>query len=100
MTRIPFHRINWPTSLFLIITLLVSLTGLPLYLWQYGLDWFQVSLFSVLFVASSMSITLGYHPLFSHLAFKARWTIKLRLLVFGASAFEGCDVDCCADNRR
>ena len=65
MSRIPFERVNWPTSLFLIITLIVSLTGIPLYLWYFDLDWFQFTLFALFFAASSMSITLGYHRLFS-----------------------------------
>lgn len=100
MSRIPFHRINWPTSLFLIITLFVSLTALPVYLWHFGLDWFQAGLFLALFAASSMSITLGYHRLFSHMAFKAKWPVKLWVLLFGASAFEGSALEWSADHRR
>jgi len=100
MSRIPFHRINWPTSLFLAITLLISVTALPIYLWHFGLDWFQVVLLLVTFAASSMSITLGYHRLFSHMAFKAKWPVKLGVLVFGASAFEGSALEWCTDHRR
>ena len=100
MSRIPFHRINWPTSLFLAITLLVSVTALPIYLWHFGLDWFQVALLLITFAASSMSITLGYHRLFSHMAFKAKWPVKLGVLVFGASAFEGSALEWCTDHRR
>lgn len=100
MSRIPFHRINWPTSLFLSITLLISVTALPIYLWHFGLDWFQVALLLVTFAASSMSITLGYHRLFSHMAFKAKWPVKLGVLVFGASAFEGSALEWCTDHRR
>jgi stearoyl-CoA desaturase (delta-9 desaturase) len=100
MSRIPFHRINWPTSLFLSITLLISVTALPVYLWHFGLDWFQIVLLLVTFAASSMSITLGYHRLFSHMAFKAKWPVKLGVLVFGASAFEGSALEWCTDHRR
>ena len=45
--RIPFPRVNWITSSFLIGTLFLTLTAVPLYLWHYGLDWFQVVLFFV-----------------------------------------------------
>ncbi len=82
------------------LTLLVALTGVPLYLWHFGLDWFQAVLFVMLFVASSMSITLGYHRLLSHLAFKARWPVKLGILLFGSTTFEGSALDWCADHRR
>ena len=80
--------------------LLISVTALPIYLWHFGLDWFQVALLLVTFAASSMSITLGYHRLFSHMAFKAKWPVKLGVLVFGASAFEGSALEWCTDHRR
>src|SRR6266496_2387164 len=99
-TGIPSHRINWPTSIFLMLTLLVALIGVPIYLWRFGLDWFQAALFVILFVASSMSITLGYHRLLSHLAFQARWPVKLGILIFGSTTFEGSALDWCADHRR
>jgi len=100
MSRIPIDRVNWPTSLFLMITLLISMIGVPLYLWRFGLDRFQVALFAVFFAASGLSITLGYHRLFSHLAFKADWPVKLGVLLFGASTFEGSALEWCSDHRR
>ena len=87
-SRIPFDRVNWITSSFLIGTLVLTLTAVPAYIWQFGIDWFQVVLFFVMFCACGFSITLGYHRLFSHLAFKAHWSVKLFTLVFGAGAFE------------
>lgn len=86
--RIPFEKVNWPTSSFLIGTLLLALTAVPLYIWRFGLDWFQVAFFFVMFCAAGFSITLGYHRLFTHRAFQAHWTVRLFTLVFGASAFE------------
>ena len=68
-SRIPFHRIHWQTSIFLIGTLFLTLTAVPLYLWHFGLDWFQVALFCAMFLSTGLSITLGYHRLFSHLSF-------------------------------
>ena len=86
--RIPTERINWVTSSFLIGTLALTLTAVPLYLWNFGLNWFQVILFVTMFYATGMSITLGYHRLFSHNTFKAKWPVKLFTLLFGAAAFE------------
>ena len=86
--RIPTDRINWVTSSFLIGTFLLTLTAVPTYLWFFGISWFQVALFLFMFFACGMSITLGYHRLFSHMTFKAKWPIKLFTLLFGAAAFE------------
>jgi stearoyl-CoA desaturase (delta-9 desaturase) len=86
--RIPFHKVNWPTSSFLIGTLFLSLTAVPAYIFWFGLDWFQIALFFVMFSACGFSITLGYHRLYAHLAFQAHWSVRLFALIFGAGAFE------------
>src|SRR4029077_421278 len=46
--QFPFERINWTTSSFLVGTLALSLTAVPWYLWHFGLDTFQVSLFFIM----------------------------------------------------
>jgi stearoyl-CoA desaturase (delta-9 desaturase) len=100
MSKIPFNRVNWPTSIFLISTLLISLTAVPIYLWHYGLDGFQVTMFLGLATCSSMSITIGYHRLFSHYTFRAKWPVRVGTLIFGAAAFEGSALDWVSDHRR
>src|ERR1700732_718416 len=86
--RIPFDRVNWLVSSFLIGTLFLSVTAVPLYLWFFGIDWFQIALFFAMFGACGFSISLGYHRLFSHLTFRAHWIVRLFTVVFGAGAFE------------
>ncbi len=100
MFKIPFNRINWITSIFLIFTALTALIAVPIYLWHFGIDWFQFGMFFFYASATTMSITLGYHRLFSHLAFKAKWPVKLATLVFGACAFENSCLDWSADHRK
>jgi stearoyl-CoA desaturase (delta-9 desaturase) len=100
MSRIPVQRINWKTSIFLFGTLLLTITVVPLYVWKFGLDWFQVAFFLFMFAASAMSITLGYHRLFSHRAFAAHWTVRLATLLFGASAFENSALMWSSEHRR
>src|ERR1700758_2111628 len=87
-SRIPFNRVDWPTSSFLIGTLFLSLTAVPAYIWFFGIDWFQIGLFFSMFFACGFSITLGYHRLYSHLTFQAHWIVRLLTLIFGAGAFE------------
>jgi stearoyl-CoA desaturase (delta-9 desaturase) len=98
--RIPFHRVNWVTSSFLMGTLFLTLTAVPAYIWHFGLNWFQVALFCFMFAATGFSITLGYHRLFSHLSFKAKWPIKLFTLIFGAGAFENSALMWSSEHRR
>ena len=98
--NLPWKKIYWRNSAFLIGTFLATVIGVPAYIWHYGLDNFQVGLFLALVAATGISITLGYHRLFSHLTFQARWPVKLFTLLFGAAAFEGSALSWCADHRR
>lgn len=98
--RIPTDRINWVTSAFLIGTFVLAITAVPTYLWFYGINWFQISLFVLMFYATGMSITLGYHRLFSHLTFHAKWPVKLLTLIFGAAAFENSVLMWASEHRK
>jgi stearoyl-CoA desaturase (delta-9 desaturase) len=100
MTSIPWDRVNWRNSVFLMSLLFLALVGVPIYLWRYGLDWFQAALFLVFFSATGLSITLGYHRLFSHRSFRAAWPVRLATLVFGAAAFENSALCWASDHRR
>src|SRR5262245_25746676 len=100
VSRLRWNSINWPNSFFLVGTLLLSVTAVPAFIWWKGLDWFQVMLFLGFFVATGLSITLGYHRLFSHLAFKARWPVRFATLLFGAAAFENSVLRWAADHRK
>ena len=56
--RIPSSRINWTNSSFLIGTFLITCTAGPLYLWHYGVDAFQVSLFFFFVIATGLGVAL------------------------------------------
>jgi stearoyl-CoA desaturase (delta-9 desaturase) len=98
--NLPFDRINWKTSSFLIGTLVLTLTALPVYLYYFGIDWFQILLFGVMLLACGFSISIGYHRLFSHIAFRASWPVTLATLVFGAAAFENSVLMWASEHRR
>ena len=100
IARIPWGRVNWTTSIFLAVINTLAVTAVPLYIWHYGLDWFQVGLFFFFYMATGFSITLGYHRLFSHLSFKAKSPVKLSTLLFGACAFENSALDWSSDHRK
>jgi len=106
----PIYRIEWVTSAFLIGTAFLSLTVVPWFLWtQFNLPvdaankvhgWgFVWALFVFYYYATGFGITLGYHRLFSHISFKAKWPVKLFVLLFGAASFENSAHDWCADHR-
>lgn len=93
-------KVRVTNSVFLIGTFLTTCTAVPLYIWHYGVDAFQIALFLFFLISTGMSITLGYHRLFSHLTFHASPLVKIYTLLFGAAAFEGSALGWCADHRR
>lgn len=95
-----WKNIRWTNSAFLIGTFLTTVLVVPCYIWKYGVNTFQISLFLFFLISTGLSITLGYHRLFSHLAFQASWPVKLFTLLFGAAAFEGSALEWSADHRR
>jgi stearoyl-CoA desaturase (Delta-9 desaturase) len=99
MFKLPYP-VRWENTLFLSATFFTTLFAVPAYIWHFGLDAFQIVLFLVFFIATGLSITLGYHRLFSHLTFQAHWPVKLFTLLFGAAAFEGSALGWSADHRR
>lgn len=100
MWHLNMQAIRWPNSIFLISTLCLTLTVVPAYLWSQGLSLFQAGLFIFFFLATGLSITLGYHRLFTHRSFQARWPVRLFTLLFGAGAFENSVLCWAADHRR
>ena len=98
--RLPYERINWITSSFLIGTFALTLTAVPVYLWYFGFDWFYFVVAAVLLAATGFSITLGYHRLYSHMAFRASLPVRLLVLIFGAGAFENSALMWASEHRR
>jgi len=78
----------WRNIVFFIATTAIGLIGAPIYILKYGLSLSEVLLFLFFFIATSMSITVGYHRLFAHKTFKTNRFIRFILLFFGAAAFE------------
>ena len=98
--RLPNSKVNWTNSSFLTSTAVLTFTLVPWYLYHYGIDAFQVGMFVFYCIATGLSITLGYHRLFSHLSFKASWPVRFLTLVFGAATFENHVIAWASDHRR
>lgn len=99
--NIPFDRVCWITSGFLFGTLFLCATAVPAYLIiNGGMGWFTAGLFAFYMIATGLSITLGYHRLFSHISFKAKLPVRLFVAIFGAAAFENSILSWASDHRR
>lgn len=92
-------RVNWTNTIFLLGTLLVAAVGTPWYIVAHGLGWPEALTFLGIWLAVGLSVTAGYHRLFSHKTYQASWPVRLGMLVFGAGALENSVLSWSADHR-
>ena len=101
MTESNAVKINWLNSIFLFATPIFALVGIILH-WIYfsppGL--LELIVFVGLYFACGLSITVGYHRLFSHRSHNAKWPLVLFYSIFGAGSFQNSIIEWCSDHRR
>ncbi len=95
-----FKRINWTNTLFILLTPVAGILGLIHFIRHDQLHLQTVILAISCAMISGISITAGYHRLFSHRSYRAAWPIRLFFLLFGAAAFEGSVLEWATDHRR
>ncbi len=94
------QKIEWPVALFLTLNPLITLVLAPIYFYYYGFQW-DILLFALVFAAATnLSITAGYHRLFSHKSYDAHPVAKFFFLLIGASAFQGSALKWSSDHRK
>jgi stearoyl-CoA desaturase (Delta-9 desaturase) len=95
--RLP--RRNWPALLMFTSTLGIALTLVPLYGLIHGYGSAAWVAFAILLCTTELSITCGYHRLFSHAAYQAQPVVKAFFLLFGAMALQNSALNWCAGHR-
>mgnify|MGYP001967157485 CR=1 FL=1 len=101
-----WNNVHWGNSFFLMATLVGTVIGVPWFIKAHGAEisishwWVHLAVFVVLFIASGMGVTLGYHRLFAHRSFKAKWPVKFITLLGGAAAMQDSALRWGADHRR
>ncbi len=99
-SKIPWKRIDWRNTSFLLIP--PPLMVLTTY-WHVTLEGLNLWLFVpaiIMYFVTGYSITLGYHRLFSHKAFKAHPAVQIFTLIFGSAAFQNSVLKWGSDHRR
>jgi len=68
--------------------------------WGGALRWPDVIVFVVTYLLTGFGITVGFHRLFTHRAFKSGPTLRALLAVFGSAAVEGPVIEWVANHRK
>ncbi len=93
-------RIHWLNAGFLFITPILALIAAIWHAKTFGVGFAELGIFVFWYLACGMSITVGYHRLYSHRSHSAAWPLRLLYAGFGAGAFENSILEWCSDHRR
>ncbi len=88
MTAIDKPALVRSSAIFFGLTNLAALTLVPLWGWMNGYSLAAWISMIVLLMLGGISITTGYHRLWSHRTFKARWPARVFLALFGGMAIQ------------
>jgi stearoyl-CoA desaturase (delta-9 desaturase) len=78
----------------------VSLAFVIWQLWDSFLGWNDIFVFLVMYALTGMGITVGFHRLFTHRAFRTTPAVRGLLAIFGSAAIEGPVISWVADHRK
>ncbi len=93
-------QLNWINIIFFSLLPVIALTGTVLLCTLKPICWATWILAGTYMTITGLSITAGYHRLFSHKSYQTVWPVRLVLLLFGAGAFQGSALEWCSDHRN
>ncbi|HXD57974.1 MAG TPA: acyl-CoA desaturase [Thermoleophilaceae bacterium] len=78
----------------------IAFLGAVVLLWNQWVGWSDLAILGVMYVATGLGVTVGYHRLFTHRAFDAVAPVRYTLAVLGSMAVQGPLIDWVADHRK
>lgn len=97
-TALSVKRLDWINALFLVASHGLALWGL-VYMFQHFSPWTLIQAI-VWFTLCGLSITGGYHRLYSHPTYKAKKWVEILYLCFGAASVQNSALKWSDDHRR
>jgi len=98
------NGVKWKVDIlnatFLTGTPILAVVGMIWYTMTYGVTWKEPTILFVMYWATGLSITAGYHRLFSHRTHSAAWPLRLFYAIFAAGAYQNSAIKWCSDHRR
>lgn len=92
-------RIIWVNVLIFLTTFLIAFIGVPYWAITHGFDSAMIIAAVVCFCYCGMSITAGYHRLWSHRTHQAHWSLRLIYALGGAFALQNSALHWSSDHR-
>ena len=96
---IDWKRIYWPIFLFITLYQIAVIVGMPFYFIYTPPSWPMILAAVIVFSLTGLSITAGYHRLYSHRAYKTRKIIEIPLIFLGTMTGQGSILRWANDHR-
>jgi stearoyl-CoA desaturase (delta-9 desaturase) len=92
-------KLIWLNIAVFTITFLVAAIAVPYRAFTHGFDATEITMAIICFIYCGMSITTGYHRLWSHKTYQAHWSLRLVCALGGAFALQNSVLHWCSDHR-
>ncbi len=90
-------QLVWSSLIFIVVAHILAIAGIVHIVTDFS--WWTLGLGFLWYLFSGLSITAGYHRLFSHKSYEAHALVKLFFLAFGAACAQNTALKWCADHR-
>jgi stearoyl-CoA desaturase (delta-9 desaturase) len=91
---------NWGPGLFILGYHLFLLISIPMYFFHCHASWGLIAISALLVYVTGMSVTAGYHRLYSHTTYKINPVVEAILLFFATMAVQGSALRWTYDHRK
>ena len=95
----PHRPIVWGNVAFLTLTPLAAAIAVPWYVLTHGVTWVEIAACIFMWLLTGISITAGYHRLFTHRAYSAPAPVRAVFAILGAATFENSVISWAAAHR-
>jgi len=93
-------ELDWRNVAFLMGSPIIAVILMAVHFVHEGFNPYFLVLFFAFYVITGLSLTAGYHRLFSHRTYKAQPWLELVYLIFGAASFQNSALTWSDDHRR
>jgi stearoyl-CoA desaturase (delta-9 desaturase) len=93
------RHVVWYNAAFLTLTPIAAVVAVPWYALTVGVTWVEIAACATLWVVVGLSVTAGYHRLFTHRAYEASAPVRALFAVLGAAALENSVIAWAAAHR-
>jgi stearoyl-CoA desaturase (delta-9 desaturase) len=83
-----------------VIVPFLGLIAAIVFLWNEWVDWIDLGILAGLYIIYGLGITVGYHRLLTHRAFKTPKPVEYGFAITGSMALQGGVLDWVADHRK